>query len=102
MARIRMARSGISKEDTLDKPPTLQQGYQSRSHSFVYFEAVARHGSTGLRLDEAADMIDMAERSANYDGLLQRLAAGDTVEKLCSTLQQAVRLEALPLDTAGT
>jgi coenzyme F420 hydrogenase subunit beta len=39
-----------------------------------------------LRLDEAAAMISQADRTANYDGMRERLARGDNLESL-STLQ---------------
>ncbi len=77
-----------------------KQGLTSR-YSAMRDAGIAPPVATGLRLDEAADMIDMAERSANYDGMLQRLAAGDNVEDLSLTLEEAVRPEALPEDTAG-
>jgi hypothetical protein len=33
-----------------------------------------------LRLDQAAAMLTEAQRTANYDGMLTRLRAGDNVE----------------------
>jgi coenzyme F420 hydrogenase subunit beta len=58
-----------------------KQGLTSR-YAAMRDRGVTAPTAPGMRLDEAAAMVGEAERRANYDGMIERLARGDNLEDL--------------------